>query len=57
VFDAKGHKIGDYVNVKVLSCTSATLISEIVEEEPSHGMKLDLKELFNNLINSKNDKN
>ncbi|MBQ0024572.1 MAG: tRNA (N6-isopentenyl adenosine(37)-C2)-methylthiotransferase MiaB [Bacteroidales bacterium] len=30
VFPAKGHKIGEYVRVKVLSCTSATLLSEIV---------------------------
>jgi tRNA-N(6)-(isopentenyl)adenosine-37 thiotransferase enzyme MiaB len=30
VFPARGHKAGDYVRVRVLSCTSATLISEIV---------------------------
>jgi tRNA-2-methylthio-N6-dimethylallyladenosine synthase len=30
VFDGKGHKIGDYVTVKVTSCTSATLIAELV---------------------------
>ena len=30
VFAAPGHKIGDYVEVKVLSCTSATLISQLV---------------------------
>lgn len=30
VFPGKGHKAGDYVNVKVLSCTSATLIGELV---------------------------
>ncbi len=30
VFPGKGHKAGDYVDVKVLSCTSATLIGEIV---------------------------
>ena len=30
VFPAGGHRIGDYVEVKVLSCTSATLISELV---------------------------
>lgn len=30
VFPAGGHKTGDYVNVKVLSCTSATLISELI---------------------------
>lgn len=30
VFNGNGHKIGDYVNVKVTSCTSATLIAEIV---------------------------
>ena len=31
VFDGKGHKIGDYVTVKVTSCTSATLMAELVE--------------------------
>lgn len=30
VFPGGGHKAGDYVDVKVLSCTSATLIGEIV---------------------------
>ena len=30
VFPAGGHHIGDYVEVKVISCTSATLISELV---------------------------
>lgn len=30
VFPGEGHKAGDYVNVKVLSCTSATLIGETV---------------------------
>ena len=30
VFPAGGHKAGDYVDVKVLSCTSATLIGECV---------------------------
>lgn len=30
VFPGKGHKAGDYVDVKVLSCTSATLIGESV---------------------------
>ena len=30
VFPGKGHKAGDYVDVKVLSCTSATLICERV---------------------------
>ncbi len=33
VFDGKGHKIGDYVTVKVNSCTSATLLAEIVEKK------------------------
>jgi len=28
VFPARDHKIGDYIEVKVLSCTSATLIAE-----------------------------
>ncbi len=32
VFDGLGHKIGDYVKVKVNSCTSATLIGEIVNK-------------------------
>ena len=30
VFPGKGHKAGDYVDVKVLSCTSATLIGKLV---------------------------
>lgn len=30
VFPGKGHKAGDYVNVKVKSCTSATLICELI---------------------------
>lgn len=30
VFDKKGHKPGEYVNVKVKDCTSATLMGEIV---------------------------
>ncbi len=30
VFPGKGHKAGDYVEVKVQSCTSATLIGEII---------------------------
>lgn len=29
VFPGKGHKAGDYVDVKVLSCTSATLIGKL----------------------------
>jgi tRNA-2-methylthio-N6-dimethylallyladenosine synthase len=40
VFDGMGHKIGDYVTVKVNSCTSATLLAEIVE-------KKERKKLFN----------
>ena len=32
VFPARGHKAGDYVYVKVNGCTSATLLSEIVEQ-------------------------
>ena len=31
VFPAAGHKPGEYVTVRVLSCTSATLLCEIVE--------------------------
>ncbi|MBR7157176.1 MAG: tRNA (N6-isopentenyl adenosine(37)-C2)-methylthiotransferase MiaB [Bacteroidales bacterium] len=51
VFDAKGYKIGDYVNVKVLSCTSATLIAEIVEEpsETSFMKKLDFNDIKNDI--------
>ncbi len=30
VFEAEGHKIGDYVNVKVVDCTAATLFGELV---------------------------
>ena len=30
VFPGEGHKAGEYVNVKVISCTSATLIGELV---------------------------
>lgn len=33
VFDGKGYKIGDYVTVKVNSCTSATLLAQIVEKK------------------------
>lgn len=52
VFDAKGYKIGDYVNVKVTSCTSATLIAEIVEEpsDNSFAKKLDLEDIKNDII-------
>ena len=32
VFPALGHKAGEYVHVKVTGCTSATLLSEIVEQ-------------------------
>ena len=31
VFPAEGHKTGDYVEVEVVSCTSATLISRLVK--------------------------
>jgi len=31
VFPARGHKAGEYVNVRILSCSSATLKAEIVE--------------------------
>lgn len=30
VFEADDHKIGDYVNVKVVDCTAATLLGELV---------------------------
>jgi len=32
VFPAAGHKAGEYVTVRVLSCTSATLLCEVVEK-------------------------
>ncbi len=32
VFPAAGHKAGEYVNVRVLSCTSATLLGEVVSD-------------------------
>lgn len=52
VFDAKGYKIGDYVNVKVTSCTSATLIAEIVEEPEvtSFAKRLDFEDIKNDII-------
>ena len=31
IFPARGHKAGEYVTVRVLSCTSATLRCEVVE--------------------------
>lgn len=51
VFDAKGYKIGDYVNVKIISCTSATLIAEIVEEATPEGAakKIDFNDIRNDL--------
>lgn len=51
VFDAKGYKIGDYVKVKILSCTSATLIAEIVEEAKPQGpaAKKDFNDIRNDL--------
>ena len=51
VFDAKGYKIGDYVNVKITSCTSATLIAEIVEEpaETAFAKKLDFNDIKNDI--------
>ncbi len=51
VFDAKGYKIGDYVTVKVLSCTSATLIAEIVEEAKPQvpAAKKDFNDIRNDL--------
>ena len=32
IFPHEGHKIGEYINVEVLSCTSATLLSKIVKK-------------------------
>lgn len=51
VFDAKGHQIGDYVNVKVTSCTSATLIAEIIEEARPQGAARikDFKDIRNDI--------
>ena len=35
VFPAGGHKPGDYVEVEVLSCTSATLVSRLADSRPA----------------------
>ena len=32
IFPHEGHKIGEYINVEVLSCSSATLISKIIKK-------------------------
>ncbi len=51
VFDAKGYKIGDYAMVKVNSCTSATLICEIVEEPGDQpAKKIGLEDIRNDII-------
>ncbi len=36
VFDKDGYRIGQYVKVKVESCTSATLIGKPIEQAPEH---------------------
>lgn len=33
VFDADGHGIGEYADVEVISCTSATLMAKIIEKQ------------------------
>lgn len=40
VFDSKGHNIGDYVMVKINTCTSATLLGEIIAESESLKSKI-----------------
>ncbi len=58
VFDGKGHKTGEYVKVKVLSCTSATLIAEIVQEADKiigkQKIKEALKEIKETIIKHNN---
>ena len=44
VFDAKDAKPGDFVYVKILSCTSATLMGEIVEQKKSFLEKIEQAE-------------
>jgi radical SAM methylthiotransferase, MiaB/RimO family len=45
VFDGGEHKVGEYVTVKVKSCTSATLIAEIVEPAAPTSLRDEIKEL------------
>lgn len=52
VFNSNGHHIGDYVDIKVTSCTSATLIGEIVPDDEKsigiHILKETIKEIKEN---------
>lgn len=49
VFDAGEHKIGEYVWVKINSCTSATLIGEVVDSPEAASPKLDINEIRNDI--------
>ena len=50
VFDAEGHTIGDYAKVRIHSCTSATLMAKIAEEEPKHAGTLKIKEKIKDIL-------
>ena len=50
VFDAEGHTIGDYAKVRIHSCTSATLMAKIAEEEPKHAGTLRIKEKIKDIL-------
>ncbi|MDR0419916.1 MAG: tRNA (N6-isopentenyl adenosine(37)-C2)-methylthiotransferase MiaB [Prevotellaceae bacterium] len=49
VFPKGNYKTGDFVNVRIISCTSATLIGEIVEEKP-HETITELKNIIDETI-------
>lgn len=50
VFDAEGHTIGGYAKVRIHSCTSATLMAKIAEEEPKHAGTLRIKEKIKDIL-------
>ena len=50
VFDAEGHTIGGYAKVRIHSCTSATLMAKIAEEEPKHAGTLKIKEKIKDIL-------
>ena len=50
VFDAEGHTIGGYAKVRIHSCTSATLMEKIAEEEPKHAGTLKIKEKIKDIL-------
>lgn len=52
VFDANGHSVGQYVNVRIRSCTSATLLADIVENEPRPGA-IKIRERIKDILGEK----